>query len=73
MSWPYVFNLLVKSSLELNFPKKPAYQFNHGKNSIILLNHDFAILTSIRILLDRKAIPGIVAEKNVEKNTGVLQ
>jgi hypothetical protein len=46
--------------------EKPAYQFNHGKNSIILVNRDYAVPASIKALLERKAILGIVAEKNAE-------
>ncbi len=46
--------------------EKPAYQLNYGANSIILLNSDFANYGSIKTLVERKAIPGIVAQRNPE-------
>ena len=60
------FVTIDKKPFGLELTQRPAYQINLGDNSIILLNREYANKESIKALLKRKAIPGLIAQKSME-------
>jgi HEAT repeat protein len=58
---------LGEESYGIKLSDKRAYQLSFGKTTdIMVLNQDFITQNAIEVLLERKAILGIVAEKNNE-------